>query len=127
MSKSEKYTSVQLVPKESVLAYGEDFVKHIVDDLKRTISEKVLDRAELSDVILSLKPMRVTEQFSWNQLEYRLNVTVTDLVRCKDCKYMIEHYDTDGNAPYRICSEWDSGTDYDGYCHYGERKDNEIN
>ena len=48
------------------------------------------------------------------------------VVRCKDCKYMTEHYDTDGNAPYWTCSEWDSGTDYDGYCHYGERMD-EVN
>ena len=35
------------------------------------------------------------------------------IVRCKDCRYMTEHYDTDGNAPYWTCSEWDSGTDYD--------------
>lgn len=43
-------------------------------------------------------------------------------VRCKDCKYMTEHYDTDGNVPYWICSEWDSGTDYDGFCHLAERR-----
>lgn len=43
------------------------------------------------------------------------------IIRCKDCKYMTEHYDTDGNAPYWTCSEWDSGTDYDGFCHYAER------
>lgn len=47
------------------------------------------------------------------------------VVRCKDCKYMTEHYDTDGNAPYWTCSEWDAGTDYDGYCHYGERREND--
>ena len=48
-----------------------------------------------------------------------------EVVRCKDCKYMTEHYDTDGNVPYWTCSEWDSGTDYDGYCHYGERRKDE--
>ena len=47
---------------------------------------------------------------------------VPTVVRCKDCKYMTEHYDTDGNVPYWTCSEWDSGTDYDGYCHYAERR-----
>lgn len=46
---------------------------------------------------------------------------VVEVVRCKDCKYMTEHYDVDGNAPYWTCSEWDSGTDYDGFCSYGER------
>lgn len=40
---------------------------------------------------------------------------------------MIEHYDTDGNAPYWICSDWDSGTDYEGYCYYGERREDEVN
>lgn len=48
---------------------------------------------------------------------------VAELIRCKDCKYMAEHYDTDGNAPYWTCLEWDSGTDYDGFCHYAERKE----
>jgi len=46
-----------------------------------------------------------------------------EVVRCKDCRYMTEHYDVDGNAPYWTCSEWDSGTDYDGFCSYGERKE----
>lgn len=45
------------------------------------------------------------------------------IVRCKDCKYMTEQYDIDGSVPYWTCSEWDSGTDFDGYCYYGERKD----
>ncbi|MBR0301071.1 MAG: hypothetical protein IJQ93_12255 [Bacteroidales bacterium] len=48
---------------------------------------------------------------------------VVEVVRCGQCKYCVEHYDTDGNAPYWTCKEWDSGTDYDGYCHYGERKE----
>ena len=46
----------------------------------------------------------------------------SEIIRCKDCKHMTEHYDTDGNAPYWTCSEWDSGTDYDGFCHYAERR-----
>ena len=45
-----------------------------------------------------------------------------EIIRCKDCKYITEHYDTDGNVPYWTCSEWDSGTDYDGFCHYAERR-----
>ena len=45
-----------------------------------------------------------------------------ELVRCKDCKYMTGHDDTDGNVQYWICSEWDGRTEYDGYCHYGERR-----
>ena len=48
-----------------------------------------------------------------------------EIIRCKDCKYITEHYDTDGNVPYWTCSEWDSGTDYDGFCHYAERSEDE--
>lgn len=50
---------------------------------------------------------------------------LVEVVRCKDCKYITEHYDVDGNVPYWTCSEWDSGTDYDGFCSYGERQDHE--
>lgn len=45
-----------------------------------------------------------------------------EIIYCKDCKYMTQRYDTDGNAPYWTCSEWDSGTDYDGFCHEAERR-----
>lgn len=45
------------------------------------------------------------------------------IIRCKDCKWCREHYDTDGNAPYWICTNWDGGTDADGFCHEAERKD----
>ena len=45
-----------------------------------------------------------------------------DIVQCKDCKYMKEHYDTNENVPYWTCPEWDGETDADGFCHRGERK-----
>lgn len=56
-------------------------------------------------------------------LEDASDCDVVEVVRCGQCKHCVEHYDTDGNAPYWTCKEWDSGTDYDGYCHYGKRKD----
>lgn len=50
-------------------------------------------------------------------------IDAVPVVRCDHCRYCTEHYDTDGNVPYWTCSEWDSGTDADGYCYYGKRKD----
>jgi len=44
------------------------------------------------------------------------------IIRCEDCKWCEEHYDTDGNAPYWICKNWNGGTDADGFCHEAERK-----
>ncbi len=48
-----------------------------------------------------------------------------EIIRCKDCKWSVEHYDMDGNVPYWICKNWDGSTDADGFCHEAERKDNE--
>lgn len=42
------------------------------------------------------------------------------VIRCKDCKWCSEHYDTDGNVPYWVCINWDAGTDADGFCHEAE-------
>lgn len=48
-----------------------------------------------------------------------------EIIRCKDCKWCVEHYDTDGNAPYWICKNWDGGTDADGFCYEAERRTDE--
>lgn len=47
---------------------------------------------------------------------------IGEIVRCQDCIWSVEHYDTDGNVPYWVCKNWDSGTDADGYCYEGERR-----
>ena len=60
---------------------------------------------------------------NWDYILAHMPSAQPEIIRCKDCKYMTEHYDTDGNAPYWTCAEWDSGTDYDGFCSYGERAD----
>lgn len=49
----------------------------------------------------------------------------SEIIRCKDCKWCREHYDTDGNAPYWVCTNWDGGTDADGFCHEAERRTDE--
>ena len=52
---------------------------------------------------------------------------VGKLIRCKDCKWCSEHYDTDGNVPYWVCNNWDAGTDADGFCHEAElRGDDDV-
>lgn len=48
---------------------------------------------------------------------------VVEIVRCKDCKYCVEHYDTYGNVLYCFCKNWYIGTDADGFCYEGERRD----
>lgn len=120
MSKSEKYTVAQVVPKESVIALGDDFVKYIADDLIRELSKKVLERAEFSDVIVSLKPMRTAEITAWNQVEYRRNMIIADVVRCKDCKHYWKNYIDDYSVPVCLASPQD-----EAFCSEGERIDDE--
>ena len=55
-------------------------------------------------------------------LETVPSVDAVEVVRCRDCKWCREQYDTDGNVPYWICMNWDGGTDADGFCHEAERK-----
>jgi len=121
MSESEEYRAVQLVSREMVSACGADFVQYIADNIIRELSEKVLDRAKFSDVIVSLKPMRITEQPSWNQLEYRRNMTVADLVRCKDCRWHEREQPGMVYCPATV-GGW---VEEDWFCKGGERKDDE--
>lgn len=49
---------------------------------------------------------------------------LTELIRCKDCKYCsIDRY-ADGNVPNYMCIEMDCGVEADGFCAWAERKDN---
>ena len=50
------------------------------------------------------------------------------LVRCKDCKYLIEHhYEEDGEKPYvKYTCRWSGNYQrhLSDYCSYGERREN---
>lgn len=50
-------------------------------------------------------------------------VDAVQVVRCKDCVHCLKDRYSDGNSPTYSCKIWDSGTEAEGYCHYGERKD----
>ena len=56
------------------------------------------------------------------QVQNQPTIDAVAVVRCKDCKWCAEDYDTDGNVPYWTCKNWDCGTDADGFCHEAERK-----
>lgn len=81
---------------------------------------KWLDRS----VVLTSNPpkYRCTLGFGTHYADHECEYDFMPIVRCKDCHHCSEHYDRDG-YPYWICDEWDSGTDADGFCHYGERRE----
>lgn len=45
-----------------------------------------------------------------------------DIVRCKECKHK---YVTGDTTQYYVCDFMDAQFDENGYCHHGERIDNE--
>jgi len=49
------------------------------------------------------------------------------VVRCIDCKYASFDRYVDGNVPVWDCTYWDSQTESDAYCSYGERIDDGNN
>lgn len=103
----------------SRLIDADDFYKPFEEGKKTLEAIGSVLPEELLDAVLKI----------YDEIKERLDATPTvdavGVVRCRDCKYMTEHYDTDGNVPYWICSEWDSGTDYDGFCHLAERRSDE--
>lgn len=40
-----------------------------------------------------------------------------EIIRCKDCKWCEERYDSIDRTPYWRCQNWDGETDADGFCH----------
>ncbi len=65
--------------------------------------------------------MKVTEIKAWNQVEYRRYMTVTDIVRCKDCKYYWKNRTDDYFFPVCLTSPSD-----EAFCSEGERKSDEV-
>ncbi len=57
--------------------------------------------------------------------EWLEQLPTIDLVRCGECKWCEEKWDSNNNCPTWECKNWFGGTDYDGYCHEGERRADE--
>lgn len=48
-----------------------------------------------------------------------------EIIRCKDCKWCKELYDSFDGTPYWMCKNWDAETDTDGFCYEAERRTDE--
>lgn len=58
-----------------------------------------------------------------NDVDDSPTVDAMPVVRCKDCVHCLKDRYSDGNVPTYSCKMWDSGTEAEGYCHYGERRE----
>lgn len=50
-------------------------------------------------------------------------IDAVPVVRCKDCKH---RYVTGSTTHYYVCDFMDAEYNDNGYCHHGERKDDEV-
>lgn len=55
-----------------------------------------------------------------------VTITMTELVRCKDCKHQERIAGYSDYQPNTVfCNKWEHLTDIQGHCYKGERKENE--
>ena len=53
-------------------------------------------------------------------------VDAVEVVRCKDCKHCAVDREADGNVPVYVCIEMYCGVEADGFCAWGERREDET-
>lgn len=58
---------------------------------------------------------------AWARIE-ALPSAQPEIIRCKECKWCRELYDSFDGTPYWMCKNWNGETDADGFCHYAERR-----
>lgn len=49
-----------------------------------------------------------------------------EIIYCKDCKWCEKKCDIENKEFYYRCRNWGGTTDYNGFCHEAERRDNII-
>lgn len=92
-----------------------------IDYLNKSLDDAVDSSATFEGVLLAAA---IKEAFVMDLKNEKITPTIdaVEVVRCKDCEHMTEHYDTNGSVPYWTCDEWDSETDYDGFCHLNAKR-----
>ena len=92
-----------------------------IEKLKRTLLEK-MDENKKAEWLRWTAILGERIAFKYSVFDAP-TADVVEVVRCKDCKWSVEHYDTDGNVPYWVCKNWYDETDANGFCYDAERRD----
>ena len=81
---------------------------------------------EINELVSRLCDLQERKDFNFcNAIATIFHASKIEIVRCKDCKYCVkwDNY----NPPQYTCrvwtDQWDMSTEPNGYCHYGELKD----
>ena len=134
MPNIEKYGAVRRFPKEwAEYEPNKPMLEVMLEKMSLDLCERVLLELSNGEKVCSLSS--VTNDGISTEIEYRQTITITDLVRCKDCKYWDR---LEPGHPYGYCyaakhgymsSNWDISIyrrqKEDFYCADGERKETE--
>lgn len=79
------------------------------------------------NVVLTTYPPKIRCELT-GKLHYTKDSCDVDdmvaVVRCKDCKYCSVDRHADGNVPDYVCIEMDCGVEPNGFCAWGEKREN---
>lgn len=134
MADMEKYGAARRFPKEwAEYEPNKPMLEVMLDKMSMDLCERALVELSHGEKVCSLSA--VTNHPVSTEIEYRQTITITDLVRCKDCKYWDR---LEPGHAYGYCyaakhgymsSNWDISIyrkqKEDFYCADGERKDAE--
>lgn len=90
--------------------------------LKGELAHALIRAIEDEELIVKLEPPRAFDRAKINAVEYERQIRAQELVRCKDCT---EFSDDDEEDGWGFCNNTGVGMERDGFCSYGERKDDE--
>lgn len=95
------------------------FKDQITDDLSRKIGENILLEISKGEKIFSISEPIIRDDYRTCLTEMRLILNITDLIRCKDCKYYQK--DTDVGSFCNREKFMYANMEVDDYCSYAER------
>lgn len=111
-----KFGNARIVPKEFVsMVNAPGAIEHICQDAARELIDKVIVEARKGECTIKLTEEQF-DRYNQNAIELRETIEIHPLVRCGDCKYW------DGLC-WRLVGHGVNFIDPNGFCSYGERKE----
>ena len=87
---------------------------------------KYIKLEDIKDSILELKgKVFLDRKTALPILETIAGLPKIEIVRCKECIHCLDEVIEDTMPIYIYCGLWKGETEWDNFCSYGERKDNE--
>lgn len=116
--KDKRYHANYVVPNE-LLDHDPTATQEIIKHLGEQLTEKLFREIQKGEKIVSFKDL-TTNNVSLNITELRQEISIMDLVRCKDCKYNYANLIPSDNV-CSLCVELPITKDF--FCAYGEKID----